>query len=190
MNTENLIVFYDAETTGLPVWQVPSDDASQPHLVQLGAVLCDVNTQEVIATLNVIIKPDGWVIPEETIAIHGITNEHAAEFGIPEKEALELFLNLVGDSDRCAFNKTFDQRIVRIGLKRYFNEEAQEKWAEKENHHCSMKMAKDFMGVKSVKLVDAYEYLTGKILEDAHDAFADAEACMSVYFSINPGKGK
>ena len=178
------VLGYDAETTGLPVWSVPSGDECQPHLVQLAAILCNAETKEVIDKFEVIIKPDGWIIPQETIDIHGITNEYALEVGIPEEEAIQKLLELCGDSERCAYNKTFDQRIIRIGLKRYFSEEAQEKWAVKDDHHCAMRMAKKSMGVKSVKLVDAYKHFTGTDLVGAHTAMADAEACMEVYFAI------
>ena len=187
MKTE-LIVHYDTETTGLPVWSVPSDSEEQPHLVQLGAILCNAETKEVVSKFEVIIKPDGWVIPEEVTAIHGITTEHALEVGIDEKEAIKMLLMLTGESDRCAYNKTFDQRIIRIGLKRYFTEEEQEKWAEKENHYCAMQMARKVLGGKSPKLEVAYKHFTGKDLENAHTAMADAEACMEVYFAIEDGE--
>ena len=55
------VIFYDTETTGLPNWSAPSDDESQPHLVQLGAIVRDTDTEKVIHKLDVIIKPDGWV---------------------------------------------------------------------------------------------------------------------------------
>ena len=181
------VIFYDTETTGLPNWSAPSDDESQPHLVQLGAIVRDADTGKVIHKLDVIIKPDGWVIPEEVTAIHGITTEYALQVGVSEETAIKLFLEMTGDFDRCAYNKTFDQRIIRIALKRYFPEE-QDKWAEKENHHCAMRMAQKVLGGKNPKLVDAYKHFTGKDLENAHTAMADAEACMEVYFSIKSGE--
>ncbi len=180
MNT--LLLGYDTETTGLPVWKEPSGSENQPHLVQLGAVLVDSVTKKVVQSMDVIIKPDGWVIPDEVAAIHGITTEKALAVGIPEKLALEMFLAMRGDAERVAFNKTFDQRIIRIAAKRYLDEAAQDKWAVKEDHHCAMRMARADIGGKQPKLVDAYRHYTGKELVDAHSAMADTKACMDVYF--------
>lgn len=179
-----LILSYDTETTGIPDWKIPSDSPDQPHLVSLAAILVNAETREVVDSMDVIIKPDGWEIPQETIDIHGITMEIADKEGIPEQEALEVFLAMRGDHERVAYNKTFDQRIIRIASKRYLTEEAMEKWAVKEDHHCAMMMAKKAMGVKSVKLVDAYKHFKGVEMEGNHNAMADAKACLDVYFAV------
>jgi len=180
----NTVLIYDTETTGMPVWKEPSGSVNQPHLVQLAATLVDVKTQLIIASMDVIIKPDGWVISEEMAAIHGITTEKALAVGIPEKLAIEMFLAMRADAERVAFNKTFDQRIIRIAAKRYLDEAAQEKWAIKEDHHCAMRMAQKDIGGKQPKLIEAYKHYTGKELENAHSAMADTLACKDVYFSI------
>lgn len=176
------LLSYDTETTGIPNWKVPSDSPEQPHLVSLAAILVNAETREIVESMDVIVKPDGWEIPEETIAIHGITMEQAEKEGIPEKEALEMFLKMRGDHERVAFNKTFDQRIVRIACKRYLDEEQIEKWAVKDDHHCSMRMAKSVIGGKQPKLVEAYKYFTGEEMQNNHNAMADAEASMTVYW--------
>lgn len=178
------IVSYDTETTGLPNWKTPSGGEDQPHIVQLGAVKLNAVTGVMVDKLDVIIKPNGWVIPEETIEVHGITNEIALEVGIDEKEAIQMLLDFIGDDERIAYNKTFDQRIIRIGLKRFFDEEAQEKWAIKDDHYCSMQMARKVIGGKNPKLTEAYKHFTGKELENAHNALADAEGSAAVYFAI------
>lgn len=54
------ILFYDTETTGLPNWKEPSGSDKQPHIVQIGALLVDVETKEVLKELDVIVKPEGW----------------------------------------------------------------------------------------------------------------------------------
>lgn len=177
------ILFYDAETCGMPDWKNPSGGDTQPHIVQIGAILCNAETREIITGLNVIIKPDGWEIPKDTIDIHGITNEHAHDVGIPEKEAIQLLLDLRGDALRVSFNKTFDQRIIRIGTKRYFDEAVQEKWHIKDDHECAMRMSHKIMKGKYPKLGAAYKHFTGKEMEGAHDALADAKGCMIVYFA-------
>lgn len=176
------LLSYDTETTGIPNWKVPSDSPEQPHLVSLAAILVNAETREIVESMDVIVKPDGWEIPEETIAIHGITMEQAEKEGIPEKEALEMFLKMRGDHERVAFNKTFDQRIVRIACKRYLDEEQIEKWAVKDDHHCSMRMAKSVIGGKQPKLVEAYKHFTGEEMQGNHNAMADTEASMVVYW--------
>lgn len=181
MNDE--IVTYDTETTGIPNWKIPSDSPEQPHIVQIAAVLADKSGVESCA-MDVIIKPDGWLIPDEVISIHGITNEMAMDVGISEKEAVQMLLDICGDARRVAYNKTFDQRIIRIALKRFMDEKAIEKWAVKDDHDCAMMMAKQYLGVKSIKLVDAYKEICGKDLVGAHSAIADARAAMEIYFKI------
>lgn len=187
------IVFYDTETTGLPDWKSPSGSESQPHLVELSAIRVDADTREVNGELSVIIKPDGWVIPDDVIEVHGITNEIAQTEGVPEREAVDSLLALCeGEHLRVAHNRTFDQRIIRIALKRYFSEEDQDKWAEKENHECTMLMAKPICqlppkgryGWKNPKLEEAYKHFTGEELEGNHRAMVDAKACMAIYFAM------
>lgn len=188
----NPILFFDTETTGLPDWKSPSGGESQPHLVQLGAICADADDQSVIQTLDVIIKPDGWIIPDEVAEIHGITTERAMDEGVPEKDALEQFLALRSNYPRVAHNRTFDQRIIRIATKRYSEQDVIDNWAEKEDFQCTMLMAKPIMelspkgryGYKNPKLVEALKHFTGKDLENAHTAMADTKACMEVYFAI------
>jgi len=185
------IIFYDCETCGLPIWKEPSYSYKQPHLVQLAAILCNADTRKVINTMDVIIEPNGWEIPQETIDVHGITNEMALKVGIPEQKALEQFLELCGDADRVAYNKTFDQRIIRIATKRYSTNEVIEKWAIKDNFHCAMMLAKPIVKCpaktkgkfKTPKLQEAYKHFFGEEFEGAHSAMADAEACMKVYWA-------
>jgi len=187
----NTILFFDTETTGLPVWKEPSGGDKQPHLVQLAAILCNADTREIISTMDVIIEPDDWEIPQETIDVHGITNKMALEVGIPEKKALEQFLELCGDADRVAYNKTFDQRIIRIATKRYSTDEVIEKWAIKDDFYCAMMLAKPIVKCpaktkgkfKTPKLQEAYEHFFGKKFDGAHNAMADTKACMEVYWA-------
>lgn len=177
------LIFFDTETTGIPDWKIQSDDEKQPHIVQLAAVQVDEESKEIIQSINLIIRPDGWEIPKETIDIHGITNEQALKVGIPEKDVLEIFLNLWHGNKRIAFNTTFDNRIIRIATKRYSDEQMIEMW-KSGDYECAMIKSRKVMGGKNPKLTAAYKHFTGKDLEDAHSAIADTLACMEIYFAI------
>lgn len=183
---------FDTETTGLPDWKQPSDAEHQPHIVQLAAHVVDEDTRKIIQTLDVIVKPEGWTIPSETIEVHGITNEMAMDVGVPEKLALEMFLEIWRSCGmRIAHNTTFDNRIIRIGTKRYFDDDVVDAWKAGE-YQCTGLLSKPIMqmepqgkyGYKMPKLVEAYQYFCGKELENAHTAIADVNACLDVYWAI------
>ena len=93
----DLALFYDIETNGMPDWKVPSDSEHQPHIVQIGALLVDRDTKEIVQSLNLIVRPDGWEITKELSDIHGITHEHALEVGLDENRVLNIFLELWAD---------------------------------------------------------------------------------------------
>jgi len=182
-----LILVFDTETTGLPNWKVPSENEDQPHMVQIAAILCDSETREIEDSFEAIIKPEGWVIPEDTIEVHGITNEHAMDAGISEAKALRGFIDLYDGCDlRVAHNTTFDNRIIRIALKRYMPDLiSDDVWKDKESYFCTLMKARKIMGgKKGHTLEEAYKYFTGKELENAHQAMPDAMACMEIYFAM------
>lgn len=186
------MIFYDTETTGLPIWNEPSEGENQPHIVQLAALLVDAESREIISSIDTLIKPDAWDIPAEMIAIHGITTERALAEGMPEKEALALLMAMwTPDIVRVGHNQSLDERIIRIALKRYSDEETAELW-KNGSKQCTGLLAKPICqmlpknryGYKMPKLAEAYEHFTGKSMEDAHNAMADTKACMEVYFAI------
>lgn len=181
-------LFFDTETTGLPLFKEPSDDPRQPHLVQLAAILVNDAREEVALIDNVIIKPDGWEIPAEVSAIHGITHEMAMDVGIPEIEALDMFMDMHKQCGlRVAHNTTFDNRLIRIALKRYRPDLiADDEWKDNSKYYCTMIEYRKIHGGKQPKLEEAYEKLTGKNLENAHTAMADTRACMDIFFLLNP----
>ena len=192
-----IIMPFDTETDKLPDWKIPSDDPSQPHLVQLAALLVDADGQE-LESMDVIIRPDGWEWDEnnEAFKVHGITVERAMDEGIAEQDALEMLLSIYSKAQRrVAFNSTFDNRILRIAMKRYFGDgeekaEIMRSWKEdKDKYYCAMINARKVMGGKQPKLAEAYKYFTGEDLEGAHNAMADTRACLRVYQGIMQHQG-
>lgn len=183
----NLALFYDTETTGLPLFKEPSEHPDQPHIVQLAACLVDLNTRNTIASMDVVVRPRGWTIPDDVAAIHGITTAYAMDVGISEPVALEMFLQLWSERTRIGHNESFDARIIRIAqMRHHFSQELQEDWkAGKAECTCWLsrphtKLEKN----KLPKLGEAYQHFIGKPLENAHSAMADVQGCMAVYFAL------
>lgn len=183
------VLSYKTETNGLPNWRARSDDESQPHLVRLSAVLYNAETKEELESMDVIVRPEGWEIPQETINVHGITVEKAVQEGVSEVSAINTFNDLVARADSVvSSNKQFNSRIIRIALKRYSEDYQQEAWSNnKDNHYCAMKMAKDDTGNKSLSLSDALNYYNGQQAVDNHDSLVNAQSSAKVFFAIKSG---
>lgn len=192
---------YDTETTGLPLWSEPSEDPRQPHIVQLAALLVDLETRKTIASLDLIVTPTTWEIPAEVTALHGISTELAREVGVSECDALELFGQLWGRASvRIAHNESFDARILRIALMRYHGNgfgPAPDEW-KAGRAECTQALATPILKLpptekmvragfnkyKAANLREAYKHFTGLELADAHSAMADALGCLAVYHAI------
>ena len=113
-------LFYDTETTGLPLFSEPSEDPRQPHIVQLAALLVDLDTCKVLSSIDLTVCPTDWEIPEDVVKIHGITNELAHDIGVQEEHAVEVFIQLWETAVvRVGHNEQFDARIMRIALHRH-----------------------------------------------------------------------
>lgn len=195
----SLAIFYDTETQGLPLFNEPSEDPRQPHIVQLAACLVELDTKAVIASMNVIVRPDGWGIPDDVAAIHGITTERAMDVGVPEWIVVEMFMGLYGPGRlRIAHNEQFDARILRIALLRHAHDATVDEHWKAGKTECTQALSTPIMKLpptakmvaagrlhhKSANLREAYLHFTGKDLAGAHNAMVDVRACMAVYFAI------
>lgn len=195
---QNLGFFYDTETSGLPKFGMPSEHPDQPHIVQLAAALVDLDSREIVASLDLIVRPDGWTIPDGVAAVHGITTEHAVAVGVPESLALSMFLELWRGRTRIAHNEQFDARIVRIAQHRAGELEADLEAWKSGTAECTARLATPIVKApptakmlaagrthyKTANLGEAVQFFTGKPLENAHSAMADVLGCMAVYFAI------
>jgi len=185
MTEELSTIIYDTETTGLPLWSEPSESPEQPHVLQYAGILLGPDGTE-LKRYEALVKPNGWVIPEDSIKIHGITMERAMDEGISEIDALEGFLILWGEAAyRVGFNEMFDRRMLRIAIKRhghgYGPEQGQGPRDIQSDHwnaapdYCCMWAGKYDMGVRKLpKLSEALLHYTGEEQAAAHSAMGDA----------------
>lgn len=193
-----MILVYDTETTGLPDFKVRSSDPSQSHIVQLALLLLDDEGREIKAE-SMIVKPDGWTIPPETTAIHGISQERAMDEGVHESDAVTAFLLMQGAAAiRVAHNESFDRRIMRIALTRLAMERDFIAAIEARPSYCTCNAATpivklpptermlnaSFTGPKPPKLEECMRHFFGEDLPGAHDAPVDARACARLYLHL------
>lgn len=193
-------LFYDTETTGLINFKRRSHDPSQPHLVQLAALLMDDEGNE-IQSLSVIIEPNGYEIPKEASDVHGITTEFAKKVGIPLEYAVMPFLNMAHKANQLvAHNISFDNRVIKIAKKRLPDIKFPEMTA---TNFCTMNKSKSivnlpatpkmiaagFTGPKVPKLEECIKHFFDEELEGAHDALVDVRACARVYYHLKQHHG-
>jgi len=189
-----LILVYDTETTDLWKKNVPLDHETQPHLVELAAVLCEEDGAE-RASFNLIVRPDGYDIPEFASNIHGITTQIAAASGVPLVVAISALTHLWSCSDLVVcHNYEFDAKIIDIAIARLGREPTNRR----PPGRCTMRLAtpvlnlpptekmiaKGMRGPKRPSLMEAHVALVGEPFSGAHRAIDDARAAARVFFRL------
>jgi len=178
-------LFFDCETTGKADMRGKPDSLWQPNVVQLAALLTEDDGEE-RASLNVIIKPNGWIIPQEAADIHGITTEIAERCGVPLISALSTFSTLCACAGTLvAHNIEFDLFVLTTAYLRAGKPHRMDS-----PRFCTMKASTEICklpgkyGFKWPKLSEAHLILCGSPLVSAHDALADVRGCARVFFAL------
>ncbi len=181
------VLVFDTETTGI--------DTSTAHVVELAALLFDDAGIE-RASLDLIIKPDGYEIPAAASAIHGISTDLAHRVGVPLAYAASAFNALCEQADRLvAHNLAYDVAIME-GLYRRLGKPHRMPVAS--NRYCTAMWSTPVCAIpptecmraagrhefKKPTLTEAYAFVCGKELVGAHNALVDARACGEVYFEL------
>ena len=163
--SSNYIVF-DVETTGLPknYKASPKLFKAWPHIVQFSWVLVDNENGNIPFTeRNFIIKPDNYVIPEDSVKIHKITNKKAVKEGVALIDVLKIFKE---DCDKVktiiAHNASFDINVISAA---HYRIKEPVRLFENKNIICTMKSTtklcklKGKYGYKYPKLEELYYFL-------------------------------
>ena len=116
------VLVFDTETTGLPkTGEISYEKISLwPHIVQFSYIIYDTDTFEVLKVCDSIIKlPENMKINEESIKIHGITDEISQKKGISFEEIVEELADDFQEADcLVAHNISFDLNVFKIELMR------------------------------------------------------------------------
>ncbi len=184
-----MYLFFDTETTGLPKnYQAPLDDFSNwPRIVQIAWSLYDEDGNH-WESQNYIIRPDGFVIPEEAVKIHRISQERALKEGVELAVALNHFSRDVRSASHLvAHNLDFDEKIIGAELLRA----NLDNYLQGANKICTMKTSVQFCKLPSVRggykwpnLMELYQCLFASGFSDAHDAVFDVQACAACFFEL------
>ncbi len=122
-------LFFDIETTGLLKGKKNDIDFRKseqfPEIVQISWQLMsyEKNHYTLLDKKNYIVKPEGYVIPEEATKIHGITQEMALKEGVDKKNVLEDFvvaLMVTNKTYLVCHNIEFDVTVLFYHLYRHF----------------------------------------------------------------------
>ena len=178
------VLFFDTETTGIPdrsaKWD--ADFMSYPHVVQIAWIYRGEK-------FDYIIRPDGWEIPEEATAVHGITTGYAMEHGAPFAAVIDKFISDCHSAGLiCGHNVHFDTGIVKANILRelgraYYDaenvEDALFKGKRIDTMRSSMKWvdARNSWGkLKFPNLSELYSRCFPGETFPAHDALQDTQA--------------
>ena len=178
-----ITLFFDTETTGLPDWKSPSGADHQPHMTQFaGALFRD--DDHVLASVNLMVRPDGWTIPAELQELAGITDADAEKYGQSELVVFGIAAQMMQRADLIvAYNTPFDMRIMRIAAKRYADDAIADVLKESKTE-CAMRQAAKIIGGKWPKLGEAYQHFFNQPLVGAHNAMADVMACRRIWMHM------
>lgn len=185
------VLFLDTETTGLPL-NLPLEDERQPRLTQVAFVYHDERGDEQAAG-HLIVNP-GVDIPEEASKIHGITNEVALRFGVPEKAAVGLIARMFAISDFVvAHSARFDlQQCAMAAARAGFS-------LPLVKHRCTAEAAAPVLNLpptarmrefghgdkpKTPKLEECHLAFFDETIPGAHNALFDVRALVRVYYEL------
>lgn len=185
-------LFFDTETTGIPRnYKAPVTDLRNwPRLVQLAWLLTDAQGNE-IASAEYVVKPEGFVIPNDAAKIHGITTETAQRTGVALQLVLsEIVAGIQQASVLVAHNMQFDEKILGAELLR----SGQPDVVASKERKCTMQAATNFCripgpyGYKWPTLQELHLKLFNEPFAGAHQALVDVRACSRCYFELRRRK--
>lgn len=189
------ILFIDTETDGLPMEYAGDGQHNPdewPHIVQIAWLLAD-DEGHTLSSDSRIIKPEGFIIPDEVAAIHGITTERALQEGQPRKKVMRKVQDLLGRAYFIvAHNLVFDANVVAAEMSRcgiHTNILLYDAF-------CTMVGTTDLCKLpfpdgtasngqyKWPKLTELHEFLFGESFTGAHDALTDVKATARCFWEL------
>lgn len=194
---------YDTETTGLPIdfaCSDPYDTLNWPRVYQVAAILFDDEGFE-YASMNKLVKPDGWVIPKVDDFLKsmgeegfheklGITTEMLLDEGTEIHKVIDEFVDLANQCDaKVCHNASFDEPVMYC---EFFRRKLFPPFWKSKPQHCTKLITEPILQLpgyhpgtyKWPTLQQAYTHFFGREFDGAHDALADVRATMDVFLEV------
>lgn len=190
------VLYVDLETTGLYDKKLAPTHNAQPYIVQFAAKF--VGDGITLHRASYIVQPQDWTIPPEASRIHGIGQDLALAVGVPIAIVLGSYLQMRSRADViCGHNllqfdlPVLDTAILRSGRvpshpgpSQFVDTQVQADLIMQLPPTARMVEKGYGHKTKPPKLSEAYKHFIGRDMEDAHDAYADVEACQAVHEAI------
>lgn len=187
-----MYLIYDTETSGLPTFtsyrgyhdprDVSKYDTSR--LVSISWILANENL-DIVEKAYYIVRPTDFVIPQNVINIHHITNEIAHEQGKDIQEVLQSFKDVASKATTLvAHNVYFDVNVLKSEC--YRNQRGDVADAiSRMRTYCTMAEAKRLLELpRNPKLADLYKMLYGEDMTNAHNAEYDTWCCYKCFAQL------
>lgn len=183
------VLVIDTETTALPPrYALPNmlDAWEKCRIVQIawGHYASDGT---LVAAESYLVRPEGFVVPEASTKIHGISHHTAMQEGVPMAQVWErLATALVQVGTLVAHNMSFDDAVIQSEMHRSLRSDLPEggilmDWLQKKRV-CTMKDGV-LPGQKWPKLAELYKQYFQKEPEGTlHTADVDVRVCAEIYF--------
>lgn len=205
------VLVFDTETTGLPQSKIISPDTLKlwPHIVQFSYVIYDTDTNDIISSIDNIIKVgEGIVISEGSIELHGITKEISQTKGCKISKTINIFFNYLRKVDiLVGHNIEFDIQMLKVELLRLiYSDSLPDEKSRKyknylydlsnfENIYCTMKNSIDLCSIKVLdkfgkeynkypKLIELHKYLFHTTPSNLHNSFNDILITLRCFIKI------
>ncbi len=144
---------------------------------------------ELEAPASFILKPEGFVIPDEAAKIHGISQTVAEKYGQSRQKVLARFADKVRNAVPVAHNFDFDAPVVQAELWRLNIKLPLWDFP----HVCTMWQTLDFCALpsphtpgkyKPPRLEELYHKVFNQNFDGAHDARNDVRAMVECFFEL------
>lgn len=166
-------VIFDTETTGF--------DIIEDRILSIGAVAIQNNQLKVKDHFEVYLKQNTF--NPETVKIHGIIkNERFAQ--LPEAEALEHFIEYIGNSILVAHHAGFDKNMMNKALERNGLPRLQNKFLDTAILYKKTRIATNFIDKNKVYSLDEIAEDYNIDLTDRHTASGDAFITALIFMKL------